>query len=322
LRAINPPVRILAGRLTGGKTMDMKINTVLVGLDGLPRAEPALRVGLELARVLGASPSFVHAVPVPMPVWPDIDTTRFVELNEASVEAARGHMQMALTEMVGDGLPGPLGDCLRVIPGYPSRVLVDRAEELDADLIVLGSHKKRSLVDFGSTARGVLSQVHCSVWVQPCKFDPVRRILAPLDLSEHSLEALRMAVMLASSIGARVDTLYCFDAPEYSWGGIPGYPDAVPAYLRDESLDAVRGEYERVLAEFDWNGVEHQQHFAKGPPVPGILARQGDYDLIALGTHGRTGFSAAVLGSVAYACLKQSHLPVLAIRHPERCWTA
>jgi nucleotide-binding universal stress UspA family protein len=300
--------------------MTMKLNTILVGIDELPRAEPAVRAGLALAAALKAKARFTHSVPVPIPVWPDVDTSRLVELNEATVDAAREQLEGALSELIAGDLQTPIGELLSVVPGHASRSLVERAEELSADLIVLGSHKKRALFDFGSTARGVLSQVHCSVWVQPGEFKQVRRILVPVDLSEHSMAALRMAVLLAEEFGARVDTLYCFDAPEFSWGGVPGYPDAGPAYLCDESREAVKKEYERVTAEFEWNGVEHEQLFDDGAPVPRILERQSDYDLIALGTHGRTGFAAAVLGSVAYACLKQSELPILAIRHPERCW--
>ncbi len=300
--------------------MEIKLNTILVGLDELPRAEPAVHAGLALASALGGRAHFIHSVPVPIPVWPDVDVTRLVELNEASVEASREHMEQALAPLVEGTSSLPLGETLSVLPGHPSKTLVDHAEELEADLIVLGAHRKRALFDFGSTARGVLSQVHCSVWVQPCEFTPVRRILAPVDLSEHSMASLRMAVLLAKVFSARVDTLHCFDAPEFSWGGVPGYPDAGPAYLLDESRDAVKAEYERALGEFDWNGVEHECYFDDGAPVPKILEREQDYDLIALGTHGRTGFAAAVLGSVAYSCLKQSQLPVLAIRHPERCW--
>lgn len=302
--------------------MDMKLDSILVGLDELPRSEAAVRAGMALASALGGRLRFIHAVPVPIPVWPDIDTTRLIELNEASVEAAREHMQAALAPLLGDEARLPIAELLTVMPGHPSKVLVDHAEEIAADLIVLGSHKKRTLFDFGSTARGVLSQVHCSVWVQPCEFKPIKRILVPVDLSDHSMQALRMATLLAKELDARVDTLYCFDAPEFSWGGVPGYPDAGPAYLCDESREAVKAEYERVLAEFDWNGVEHGQLFEDGAPVRRILEHEKDYDMIALGTHGRTGFAAAVLGSVAYSCLKQSQLPVLAIRHPERCWTS
>ncbi|MCB9915653.1 MAG: universal stress protein [Planctomycetes bacterium] len=301
----------------------MKLDTVLVGIDELPRAEAAVRAGLALAGALEARARFVHAVPVPLPVWPDVDTTRLVELNEASVAAAREHLAGALDPLLREaGAKTTVAEALEVLPGNPSRVLVDHAEDVDADLIVLGPHKRRALFDFGSTARGVLSQVHCSVWVQPREYTPVRRILAPIDLSEPSLAALRMSLLLARELGATLDTLYCFDAPEFSWGGVPGYPDAGPAYLLDESREAVEREYHRVLDELDWAGVEHRRLFEDGAPVARILEHQGEYDLVSLGTHGRTGFAAAVLGSVAYACLKQSELPVLAIRYPERCWKA
>jgi nucleotide-binding universal stress UspA family protein len=54
--------------------------------------------------------------------------------------------------------------------------------------------------------------------------------------------------------------------------------------------------------------------------VTAILEKQGGVDLIAMGTHGRTGISAAVLGNVAYGVLKAADVPVLAIRHAQRKW--
>jgi nucleotide-binding universal stress UspA family protein len=53
-----------------------------------------------------------------------------------------------------------------------------------------------------------------------------------------------------------------------------------------------------------------------GPPVAEIVrfAREGNYDLIVLGTHGRTGLKHALIGSVAERVVRHAHCPVLTIR--------
>jgi nucleotide-binding universal stress UspA family protein len=48
------------------------------------------------------------------------------------------------------------------------------------------------------------------------------------------------------------------------------------------------------------------------------LELENAFDLIAMGSHGRTGLSAALLGNVAYAIVKDASKPVLVVRHPDR----
>ena len=88
----------------------------------------------------------------------------------------------------------------------------------------------------------------------------------------------------------------------------------------EEERKASEERFRRILGDFDWMGVEHEFSFFEGSPADVILEHQDDFDLIAMGSHGRTGLSAVVLGNVAYAVLKQAEKPVLAIRHPKRAW--
>ena len=187
---------------------------------------------------------------------------------------------------------------------------------------MLGPHKQRRPIDFGSTARAVLARVPGSVWVQPSERRPIREILVPVDLSEHSLMALEMVCLLAADLGAKIHTLNCFTLPEASYSYGLSYPIAGPAYVMEEARAAAREGYESTMLDFQWGDVEHEHHFVEGDPVAQILALSSDVDLVALGTHGRTGLSAAVLGNVAYNVLKECPVPVLALRHPERKWLA
>jgi universal stress protein A len=102
---------------------------------------------------------------------------------------------------------------------------------------------------------------------------------------------------------------------------VPAWPD-YPDYGREYVVDGVRRSrqeaFEKAMSEFDWQGVERSADFLDGEPVESILELSRDHDLIALGTHGRTGLASVLLGNVAYSVLKRAETPVWAIRHPER----
>lgn len=55
-----------------------------------------------------------------------------------------------------------------------------------------------------------------------------------------------------------------------------------------------------------------------GPPYATILAaiEEGNYDLVVMGTHGRTGLAHFLLGSVTERVLRHSKVPVLTVRAP------
>lgn len=55
-----------------------------------------------------------------------------------------------------------------------------------------------------------------------------------------------------------------------------------------------------------------------GPPVQTILAAAPHFDLIVMGTHGRTGLPHVIMGSVAESVVRASPRPVLTVRQPDR----
>lgn len=306
------------------QSLTASLDTFLVGYDGTERSEPAVVAALELAKGFHAIVDVVHAVPVPSSLWAGVDAARQSAASAEALGNAWKHLREpvhALLERCGYR-ERPVDDVLRVMPGQPAQVLLEQAAETGADIVFLGRHHKRGLFDFGSTARALLAGVRRALWVQPGEFRPIRRVLVPVDLSEESLAALAQACVLARALGARVDALHCFPPPDFAYAQGLVYPAPEPTYVFDQARDATRAEFEAAMAKFDWQGVEHSLDFQVGDPAAIVLERQSQVDLIAMGTHGRTGLSAAVLGNVAYGVLKQAEVPVLALRHPERRWLA
>jgi len=121
------------------------------------------------------------------------------------------------------------------------------------------------------------------------------RILVPVDFSEPSVEALRLAVTLAMRTGARLSVLNV-DA------------DALP---QDEH-ERLGGLHRLVARE-----VPTSVHFELITDTGGAAetinrhAKSGDHDLVVMGTHGKTGLERVILGSVAETVVRTCPVPVL-----------
>lgn len=290
---------------------------LLVGLDESGRADPAVRMGLQLRERFSSHLDLLHAVSHSH-LGTDLGVPGFGSVGEDELAEVRRHV----LERLAAFLPaGSFEDALHVVPGRPAPALLRFAEEHDVDLILLGAHEKRTLFDFGNTARAVLAKAPCPVWVQhAAPPESIRRVLAPVDTSDAYSDVLSVARELARAFGAAVHALHVFEPPQL--GGATGgpYPAVAPTYVIDQVREAARRRFERCAAEFDWAGVPHDAEFADGMPDEAILERAADADLVVMGTHGHTGLAAAVLGSVAYSVLRRAEKGVVAVRQAGRRW--
>jgi len=146
-----------------------------------------------------------------------------------------------------------------------------------------------------------------------------RRILAPIDFSSASAAAASYAAELAKGFGAKVHVLHAWEAPVYLRPDLTVWSGEVSATLGDE----IRHSAERAMLEFfekmKFEGDPSFTHEVRqGTPYKTILAvaEAGSFDLLVMGTHGRTGLSHALLGSVAEKVVRHATCPVLTVRAP------
>ncbi len=146
-----------------------------------------------------------------------------------------------------------------------------------------------------------------------------QHILAATDLSEASEPALRHASALAEALGTRITLLHVYDpTPLVPPVALPP-PRAVEERLAEEmreriakSLHALRGRLFPPVVR-----VEEVVHRAPSPAAAIVEeARRRDVDLVVLGTHGRTGLTHVLVGSVAERVVRHSPVPVLTVRAP------
>lgn len=135
-----------------------------------------------------------------------------------------------------------------------------------------------------------------------------RKVLCPIDFSEHSLAALDLALKVVQQNDAKLYLLSVAPVPAGAAGFQPVPLDPYP-YLEKERQQqlAILGR-ERIPA-----AVRYETLVSSGDPAEQVLntARGLDIDLIVMGTHGRKGLSHLVLGSAAERVVRESPVPVL-----------
>ena len=145
----------------------------------------------------------------------------------------------------------------------------------------------------------------------------MKTILVTTDLSEESKSAFGPALGFAQSAKAKINLLAVIEDPA----------QAAFAYALEAPVHQAPDIYKQVLekVEADLGGLA-RQHFsgvqctahtveARGPVHQEILrfAKTQNADLIVIATHGRTGFSHLLIGSVTERLIREAHCPVLVI---------
>lgn len=143
----------------------------------------------------------------------------------------------------------------------------------------------------------------------------LKRILVATDFSQCSRRALEYGCALAERFNAELHLIHVaadFDAAMV----VPGLGFPPPEVFRREVLDRARA----ALAELPdaaWcAGKIVARDVRYGSPYPEIVryAKEQDVDLIVLGTHGRSGLTHVLLGSIAEKIVRTAPCPVLTVR--------
>jgi len=143
------------------------------------------------------------------------------------------------------------------------------------------------------------------------------RILVPVDFSACSRAALDQAYSLAEQFGGTIDVLHVWNPPLYIGADVGLSFGESGRTLWDYARAAAAKDMEQFLANFQRRGaVKITFRLEQGSPYERILsiANSGKFDLIVIGTHGRTGLSHLFLGSVAERVVRHSRCPVLTVR--------
>jgi nucleotide-binding universal stress UspA family protein len=311
---------------------------ILVPLDGSKRAEVILAQTRRFLKRDDAELLLLRAVDTFLPTYGRYDVRKY--LSDEREEAER-YIQEQVLRLASQGHAKVHG---RVVEGFPAEAILAAAKEEGSTLLAMSTHGRSGLARWamGSVAERIVRSSDVPVFLArsfkpgprapfwepaPDEDQPVRKILVPTDGSEAAASAVGPAEKLAQLFGAEVVVLHVV-APPLTAGpllsGMDGswLPPALFVLPPSEADEATRGMAER----FAHAGLNVSRFTVMGDPAAEILDHPSilGVDLIAMATHGRSGASRWVVGSVAERVLRHTQVPLLLIRagipapsHPE-----
>jgi nucleotide-binding universal stress UspA family protein len=139
-------------------------------------------------------------------------------------------------------------------------------------------------------------------------------IVVPVDASDASNEAAKLAIALAKSNSASIVFINVIDVSKLM--ALSGYESPYPGEAIDQMRDSSTKILDEAIALAAAAGVTATSETAEGDAADEIVAaaEQHRAGLIVIGTHGRQGLARLFIGSVAEAVLRRAHCPVLATR--------
>ncbi|MBX5458433.1 MAG: universal stress protein [Thermogemmatispora sp.] len=316
---------------------------ILVPLDGTPAAERALLIAAHLARAAQGSVTVLRVIEWPPP-GALVDSSTLFDPSSSLAEHELASATRYLNETVQN-----YAQALEHLPveqevafGPPASTVFSAARLEQMDLIILCTHTasriKRWLV--GSLAQQAVRRSPAPLLVfheqgpllsLPRPGRPLR-LLLPLDGSLTAEAVLRPALQLLALLAppelSLVQLLSVIDVPGYRTLGGPHFPVPDPdprEQLQEEARSYLEGVMERVRQEqLADPAVTITSAVIASSNVPGAILKHAaaedaqnqtqQFDLIALATHGRSGLSRLLLGSVTEQLLASSKLPLFIVR--------
>jgi nucleotide-binding universal stress UspA family protein len=296
------------------------VRKILAATDFSPTSAAAVEWATLLAKTHGAAVVLVHALAPPIPPAASPD---FVALppdyQEQYREAATKNLSETAERVGARGIA--ISTDLELGPAAPT--VLDLATKHAADLIVVGTHGLTGFQHLllGSTAERIVQGAPIPVLVvHPGDVDKHRRfrtVLIPTDFSEDARLAIGEArrVLHAAEDGARLILLHAYHLPvEFTaLGTLPVTPR-----LFADAAEQARQQLEELAVPLRSEGLRVDSVAREGYP-PSVIeeeAREAGVDLIAMGTHGRSGLRRFLLGSTAERVVQHAPCPVLTVRRP------
>lgn len=293
----------------------LQIHNVLLPVDFSAPSLRALEFALPLIKHFGADLHLVHVFATDHPfsglvgmpfVLPELEISRSIQ------EQLREVAQKYSIDLRPENL--------HVVKGRAFEEICRLGRDTGIDLIVIATRGNTGLkhLALGSTAERVVRYSSCPVLVTHGAkaaggVPSFHKILAPVDFSECSMQGLVYAKAFAKHFKSKITLLnsvhfpYYVASDEYARYDLPRLMQHAEIFARDQMRD--------LLKKTDWNGLEVKTSLPTGHPGQQICehARDSDVDLIVISTHGSTGLTHLLLGSVAEYVVRHAPCPVLVV---------
>lgn len=300
--------------------MPNSIRKIVVGVASMddqdPRtpgdADPVLGPAVQLAAALGAELRAVHAFEIPADLsWAlaaGAEPSGGAPADAAWVYAAE--LEERLKRQLA-AIPG--GDAVHchVVEGSAADVLCRTADEVGADLLVVGASRRGRQWSgiLGSTASQVMAESRLPVLVVHRPFEgDIRQVLLTCDLSECGSDVLRRGAAAVRSLTRGEPELRCLHVVQFD----PLLPLPIPA---DAAETLAREDVGRCLADAGLQPPAAQPVVRIGDAAREIAYEASEWgaDLLVVGTHAKPGPEQHPVGRVAMGAVRGAPCNVLAV---------
>lgn len=269
------------------------LGSVLVSTDFSKGAEFALERALLLPLAPGAKLHLVHVLPAELPakVRAMIESEAQSRLEQLRSEAheRKANANVEITS--------------QILRGQPDVEIIRASRNINADLIVLGRHGRRPVRDMfiGTTAVRVIR--HSDVPVLVVNIEPTHPYGAPViatALEDSCRRTVDLALRVLGTNTKPVTVVHAFNVP-FEGFVTPSKAAREKSEWRRFYQETAVERMTKFLAPYQDLGVRCKTFMRQGDPRSVVLAAaaRSKADLIAVGTHGRSGIAHALIGSVA-----------------------
>jgi nucleotide-binding universal stress UspA family protein len=299
---------------------------IVTPLDGSNTAEGALPYARTLAERLGVIVELLEVIDA-SEISGNVSAATAALINQARTSDMADQY---LTE-IANRFPRIRTRC-RVVQGSAAAIVIDVAAENKETLIIMASHGRSGLHRWllGSVAEKVLRGTsNPLLLIRTTERIPAdgqaafESIVVPLDGSKPAEAALAKALELARSMKIEIVLMRAYELPATAYYRADDYPSNAAAFIPShaelvEEMSREAREYldAKVQEISAHDSVKVRAEIIEGPAAEQIieLAQNIPNSLIATSTHGRSGVSRWILGSVTEKIVHYSHRPVLVVR--------
>jgi nucleotide-binding universal stress UspA family protein len=294
---------------------------ILVGFDGSEHSLAALTLLCDLCAREDAPPaSIVHLLAVFTPL----------------MAGDQGPMRDAL-----QNAHNYLEDrCFQVtsnfVLGYPAEQLMQHADELQPDLIVIGARGLRSALGIllGGVAQHVVEYASCPVLAVRAPYLGLQRILLVTDGSSFSIKATEYLAKFPIPLESQVEVMHILPplpltpSSEFYARTYPLAPEVLPVYPKEPTPEELEwqadeekhGKFilEQSIEMLRSSGIEASPVILRGDAAKEIIeyAKEHHTNLIVSGSRGLSQFKGWLLGSVSRKLVHYSDCSVLVVKSP------
>jgi nucleotide-binding universal stress UspA family protein len=300
-----------------------EITRILCPIDFSDFSRRALQYAVAFARWYASTVTLLHVSPV-VPLAAYAPGSGVVPTANLSDED-RDRLIASMRQLAVDGGSGLAFD-YKLAEGHPAAQILNAAEVLASDFIVMGTHGRSGFerMVLGSVTEKVVRKATCPVLTVPAPEGSAsttpaalfKRIVCAVDFSDCSIQGLKYALSLAQQADAALTVVHVIEMPSDA--------SDVPAFVGGETVEQYvatareerRQRLDRLIPDAARSACSVQTVVATGKPYREILrlATEQTSDLIVIGLHGRGPIDLLFFGSTAQQVIRAAGCPVLTLR--------